>query len=109
MLHDMGFGKRDHRACLQRDYIDMHILTHIRRVNKPRGGPSAIRPGHFYRRKICLITDKRLWRLYPLDSLIGFSDPVKNRRLCFRIYQRPFRACWNISVTARRQNMRIAR
>ena len=50
-------------ARLQRNNIDMHIMAHICRVNKPRGGPSAIRTGHFYRRKICLITDKRLWRL----------------------------------------------
>ena len=59
----------------------MHIMAHIRRVNKPRGGPSAVRTVHFYWRKICLITDKELWRLYPLYSLMIFSNPVKDRRL----------------------------
>ncbi len=81
VFHDMRLGKGNDSSRLQRDDSDMHVVTHVRRIDErivvahrpPVSGMTVGAMHHF-------IQEKRRWCFNAIYRFIGFAHPIERTR-----------------------------
>jgi hypothetical protein len=102
------FCERNHAARLERNDVDVHVVTHVAGIDETRRHPAAFGARHRNRLDVLLVRDERFGKRHAIDGFIVLANPVKTRRILMTIAQLPVRAGRNERIPACLQNMQGA-
>ncbi len=105
VLHDVGLGEGDHRAGLEGDDVDVHVVAQVGRIDEARRRPAPVGAGHGVAHHVLLVGDEGLGRVDALDRLVALADPVEGHAALRGVCAFPVAGRRQEGVAARPQQM----